>query len=209
MDNDDFDFDIDFSNDATSDDDIFSTDLGEETNKEETSTTGNGNTAESGITKNKKVAIICIVVCAVLLVIISLVYRIRNSADEEDTNSIEEMSEEIDVDINDEKGSTAVSASSDSWIAFRGDINAEFSDYISSSIIVTGIKNKAMVANQNNDKVIKTVVTGSISGLTGTYEIEIPYSKTKKINIGTEFRVKYRLAEYNGYKVVSDLTYSE
>lgn len=52
---------------------------------------------------------------------------------------------------------------------------------------------------------LKTTITGSLSGLSGTYEMDIPYNKGIKLRVGTEFTVKVQIGEYNGKTVVGEI----
>ena len=54
---------------------------------------------------------------------------------------------------------------------------------------------------------LKTVVKGSISGLSGTYEIDIPYSNGVGLKVGDVFSIKYRLDSVNDCNIVYDITY--
>lgn len=81
-----------------------------------------------------------------------------------------------------------------------------FSNIINGDFTVTSIK--AYVKDSKaGEKTVKAVVTGGISGLSGTYELEIPYSKAEKLAVGDSFSVKYRIAKLNDYTIVGDISY--
>lgn len=91
------------------------------------------------------------------------------------------------------------------WKEFDGqEINA--SDSIESAFTVTEIRHYAK-ETKLNELELKTVLTGSIAGLTGTYEIEIPFSYGVKLNKGNVFSVKYSTAKINDCNIVTDISY--
>ena len=78
-------------------------------------------------------------------------------------------------------------------------------DYTSLTFTITGIKHLAHITNNNLH--IKTVLSGSLSGLSGTYEVEVPYNKGVMLSIGNEFTVNVLLGNYNQKTVVGDIKY--
>lgn len=81
-----------------------------------------------------------------------------------------------------------------------------FSNVINGDFTVTSIK-AYVKDSRTGEKTVKAVVTGGISGLSGTYELEIPYSKAEKLAVGDSFSVKYRIAKLNDYTIVGDISY--
>jgi hypothetical protein len=81
-----------------------------------------------------------------------------------------------------------------------------FSSVINGDFTVTSIK-AYVKDSKTGEKTVKAVVTGGISGLSGTYELEIPYSKAEKLAVGDSFSVKYRIAKLNDYTIVGDISY--
>lgn len=108
-----------------------------------------------------------------------------------------------------EQSSANLLPSSNNWVEV--DLSKEnlgFGDtYIESDFTITGMKDYALVTNTSNDKQLKTVATGNISGLVGTYEIILPTSKAHKLMIGQKFKVRYEITEYNGYKLIGEIKY--
>lgn len=78
---------------------------------------------------------------------------------------------------------------------------------ITSSFTITDITFYATAVNGQADKQVKTVLTGNISGLVGTYQIEVPYTTGGKLSIGNSFDISYNLIEANGYKVIDGIVY--
>lgn len=93
------------------------------------------------------------------------------------------------------------------WIAFNDNLNLEFNLEAEADFTVTSIQNYVKVANADNDKIIKSVVKGNISGLVGTYEIELPYDKASKLDTGTLIKMKYRYCEDKGSIIVGELIF--
>lgn len=81
-----------------------------------------------------------------------------------------------------------------------------FSNVMNGDFTVTSIK-AYVKDSKTGEKTVKAVVTGGISGLSGTYELEIPYSKAEKLAVGDSFSVKYRIAKLNDYTIVGDISY--
>ena len=81
-----------------------------------------------------------------------------------------------------------------------------FSNVINGDFTVTSTK-AYVKDSKTGEKTVKAVVTGGISGLSGTYELEIPYSKAEKLAVGDSFSVKYRIAKLNDYTIVGDISY--
>lgn len=100
-----------------------------------------------------------------------------------------------------------VTIESNKWTQFKGDTSIQFEANIESSIVVTDIKHYASISNNNNDRQLKSIVTGSISGIIGTYELEIPYSSAMKLKVGDSFIITYSIGDYNGYKVIGEIKY--
>lgn len=90
------------------------------------------------------------------------------------------------------------------WKDISSNEEVEFNDeYIDLTFTITGIKH---VARKNGECVeVKTVLSGSLSGLSGTYELDVPYSKGVKTSIGMGFDVECLLGEFNGAVVVGDI----
>lgn len=79
--------------------------------------------------------------------------------------------------------------------------------WIESNFTITELKHYAMVTSSQNDKQVKSIAKGNISGLVGTYEMEIPTYMALKLSVGNSFKIKYQLKEQNGYKLIGDIQY--
>jgi hypothetical protein len=94
----------------------------------------------------------------------------------------------------------------DGWIVIDDKqevvFNAEYKDLM---FFITGIEHRAKMSD--NSILVKTVLTGSLSGMSGTYEMEVPYHKGVKLLVGQEFTVKVLIGSFNGKTVVGDIKY--
>lgn len=185
----------------------------------------------------KKVAIIAIIMGIVLITICLALFSLsqhlkeRNRDDTQQNisntvnstvNDIEGNKENIGNEFNGNTDSSEDTVSSggvnddsninndndvNDWVQFEvaGDIT--FDNVIDGELTVTSIQHFAKVTNIQNDKMVKSVVKGNISGLVGTYEVEIPYYKAVKLQIGTLLKIQYKYASQNGVKVIGEIIF--
>lgn len=90
------------------------------------------------------------------------------------------------------------------WTEIQADKNVELGKDIDGVFTVTGIKHLARSVGR--ETIVKTVVTGAISGLGSTFELELPYTLGRYIELGNSFGVSYKLGEINGNILVSDIS---
>lgn len=94
------------------------------------------------------------------------------------------------------------------WVEISSTENVAFNDnYTDMTFTVTSIKHYARSVDTNNNLVIKTSLLGSISGLSGTYVLDIPYDKGVKLVVGDSFTVHVQLGTYNNKTVVGEINY--
>lgn len=104
------------------------------------------------------------------------------------------------------------------WTEITGDEDITYTEdtYAEKVFSVSEVKHYARAVDANNSRLVtKTVIIGSISGLSGTYTIDVPYSKGVKIqsalksNSLVEFTVYVKFGDYKGRQVIDDiLTYN-
>lgn len=95
-----------------------------------------------------------------------------------------------------------------SWMEVTDSENVVFEqEYAERIFTITTVKHYARTVDSANNLVIKTTLTGSLSGLPGTYIIEVPYSKGVKLKTGNSFTVNVMMGTYNDKIVVGDITY--
>lgn len=94
------------------------------------------------------------------------------------------------------------------WTEITANEAVEFrQDATDMTFTITGIHHKARAVDNNSNLVVKTTLSGSISGLSGTYEIDVPYNKGIKLVVGDSFTVHVQLGTYNGKTVVGEILY--
>lgn len=95
-----------------------------------------------------------------------------------------------------------------SWMEVTDSENVVFEEsYAERIFTITTVKHYARTVDSANNLVMKTTLTGSLSGLPGTYIIEVPYSKGVKLRTGNSFTVNVLMGTYNDKIVVGDITY--
>ena len=77
---------------------------------------------------------------------------------------------------------------------------------LSGDFTVTDIKHYSK-QSKLSELELKSVVKGSISGLSGTYEIDIPYTNGIGLKVGDVFSIEYRIDNVNDCNIVYDITY--
>jgi len=93
------------------------------------------------------------------------------------------------------------------WKQFTGDTSIVFNDeYTTLKFTVTDIDHFAASVDSSSIAV-KTVLTGSLSGMTGRYELVVPYSKGSKLSVGKSFDVNVQIGTYGDKVVVGDISY--
>lgn len=98
----------------------------------------------------------------------------------------------------------------DNWILLDSEeiksetvqFDTEYKEHI---FTVTEIKHYAK--KTDNYTVLETRLIGSLSGISGTYEIRLSYDKGSKLIEGNEINVWVLFGSYNGNKVVGDITW--
>lgn len=91
----------------------------------------------------------------------------------------------------------------DGWTIIDADKNVDLSSEVSGVFTVTSVKH--MARSNGNETEVKTIVSGSISGLTGKYELELPYSLARFLTVGNTLKLKYKIGQVNGNSIISDL----
>lgn len=177
----------------------------------------------------KKTAIVAIIAGAVILIIIGIIIRIKSGSDNKANNITEitvskdeagkevEMSDGDNSDANNsgvdtENGgneSVTISQSNEDsgYIEIEPDDTIEELSTNEGTFTITDIKFYAKKADQIGSVSVITRLKGSISGLSGTFEIEIPYSKGLAVSVGNVFKITYKLGDKNGNKVIYDIEY--
>lgn len=98
------------------------------------------------------------------------------------------------------------------WTELNDNTEIDFKDYIKASFTVTDIKHYVRNSSPDGTYIVKTTLTGMISGYSGTYTLDVPYNKgiilatNPDLGIGCTFDVSILIGEYNGKKFIGDIT---
>lgn len=98
------------------------------------------------------------------------------------------------------------------WIELSGTDDITFEgDYKEMTFTITGIDHYARKVDESGTMEVKSVLTGSIGGLPGTYTINIPYEKGVQLQQMDQkyltITVQILLGDYKGQTVVGDIRY--
>ena len=163
------------------------------------------------------------VICLFVVLILARIFLGHKSANSStDTNISKEWTQssttvEENVETSKNESATEILNNSDSssysdsnydsgYVEITGEDAIELNDSLSDlTFTITDIKHYAK--SDENTLRVKTFLKGAISGYTGTYELEVPYSKGIKLSIGDSFNVKCRLGSYNGKNVIEEISY--
>lgn len=112
----------------------------------------------------------------------------------------------------DTKPNTSSDAKVDSnngWIEFSTDDSITFKDErVALTFTITKVSHYVKVVDSNSNLMVKSVLTGALSGLSGTYEIEVPYTVASKVNPGDFFDVTVEMGtDTRGKTVVGEILY--
>lgn len=174
---------------------------------------------EDDKTTKKKIALFSIGLGIVVLIVGAIIANIATKSRQHRTNELnqtytaeyETQAKEVKTTKkNDENVSInqpAITTDSNQWIEVDLSEPIKFQATISSDFTVTSIKHYAKITNSNNDRCLRTIVTGSISGLTGTYELEVPTDKAQNLKIGSIFAVEYGMSDKGEYKIIGAVHY--
>lgn len=96
---------------------------------------------------------------------------------------------------------------SDNWIEFKAELGVEFDRNIKALFTVTSINHFTRVVENSKDMIVRSIIKGNISGLTGTYEIVVPYEKARLLTDGAVFTIQYNYGVYEGKKIIGEIIY--
>lgn len=221
---DDFDFDIDFNTTDTEEDDSFDSLGGNPKTSKDDFEDSFGNIEDLGMTLKtkannnpnsdtsavKKTALIGAIAGFIIIVIALIIISSISKHNKEKITAINTSAPVETVEsviIQPSASATPVAANLNGWVAFTDDSGIVIDTEINSNFTVTSITHLAKVVNDKKDMLVKSIVTGNVSGLVGTYEIEIPYQTAKLLKVGNTFDIKYMISSAEGVKVVGDIKY--
>lgn len=108
-------------------------------------------------------------------------------------------------DNNGQNSNTVNNVSNSNWTEIDGQQDIGNVSEVEATFTVTSIKHVAR--SNSNEMEVMTRLQGSMSGFTGTYEVDVPYSKGVKLNIGDTFKVSVNTGRYGDKTVVDGIDY--
>ena len=96
---------------------------------------------------------------------------------------------------------------SSEWKAFAKDEIEFNSEKVSCTFTITGIEHQVRVVSNVSELQVRTILTGNLSGFTGSYQIEVPYSKGCLLSIGKMFNVEVEVGSKDDFTVIGTISY--
>lgn len=159
------------------------------------------NEASNGKSAVLKQAIIIVVIGIIIMALtFGIVKWLTGSKNEPKENVVNPPSQNDNIPQN--------NTQTNSWSKFSAADNLTFNEnYVDSVFTVTSIDHYVKIVDNEKNLMVKTVLTGTLSGFVGTYEIEVPYSKGSLLSIENYFNVEVQIGNFNGKKVVGEIRY--
>lgn len=198
-----FDDNFSESNDWSSDDNTGSTDSGFDSSEFDSMTNSNEDIEDVDTAKGLKKNTIIVIIAGLVIIIAALMIWKKASASGQKsvyTQSVDEVSQESNYQQSNNIAESNVSNSSSEWTTLSGDQTIDSIKEVESQFTVTSIEHLAR--KSGNEMQIKTHLRGSLSGLTGVYDLDVPYEKGTKLKVGDVFTVTVEVGSYNDSTVV-------
>lgn len=198
-----FDDNFSESNDWSSDDNTGSTDSGFDSSEFDSMTNSNEDIEDVDTAKGLKKNTIIVIIAGLVIIIAALMIWKKASASGQKsvyTQSADEVSQESNYQQSNNIAESNVSNSSSEWTTLSGDQTIDNIKEVESQFTVTSIEHLAR--KSGNEMQIKTHLRGSLSGLTGVYDLDVPYEKGTKLKVGDVFTVTVEVGSYNDSTVV-------
>lgn len=198
-----FDDDFSESNDWSSNDNTGSADSGFDSSEFDSMTNSNEDIEDVDTAKGLKKNTIIVIIAGLVIIIAALMIWKKASASGQKsvyTQSADEVSQESNYQQSNNLAESNVSNSSSEWTTLSGDQTIDSIKEVESQFTVTSIEHLAR--KSGNEMQIKTHLRGSLSGLTGVYDLDVPYEKGTKLKVGDVFTVTVEVGSYNNSTVV-------
>ncbi len=180
----------------------------------EDSPTVNESKEEDTVENPLKVAKLAIIIGFILILIVGIGSRFigkknkqePQQAVQETNQAVQETNQAVQETNQAVQGTpTRISNNLNNWIEFNGDTTYTYDTEVDSSFTVISIKHYVK-ALDSDVYATKSIVTGNISGLSGEFEIELPYYKACKLNKHNTFNISYKYyINETGKTVVGDI----
>lgn len=173
------------------------------------------NTEEEDNLKNMRKVAIVIILMAIVVLTITFIIQIRTNRKKDDINADVLITDEVNKEKVQKEENSIIGENNNNeeykkendWKEIGENENIDINEeYSSLTFTVTDNANEARKVS-NGIIEVRTVVSGSISGLSGIFRIYVPYSKGALLSVGDSFNVEVQLGDYNGNTVVNDIKY--
>ena len=161
--------------------------------------------------KIKHIALFAIGIALVLIVGVGILARIKNMQSEPKVNEHNTEIAYEDDRTNVEQTAPVVqnnasnTSSNNGWNAVAYDSAWTMEESLTGVFTVTSVNTYAKIL-VGNEVQVKTELTGSISGLGGTYTIELPVELTGVVSRGQQLNISYKIStSSNGSTIVGDI----
>lgn len=198
-----FDDNFSESNDWSSNDNTGSADSGFDSSEFDSMTNSNEDIEDVDTAKGLKKNTIIVIIAGLIIIIAALMIWKKASASGQNmvyNQSADEVSQESNYQQSNNIAESNVSNSSSEWTTLSGDQTIDSIKEVESQFTVTSIEHLAR--KSGNEMQIKTHLRGSLSGLTGVYDLDVPYEKGTKLKVGDVFTVTVEVGSYNNSTVV-------
>ena len=158
-----------------------------------------------------KQAVIIIIIGIILALLTFGIIRVVKGGSDNPKTTVN--NEQVTQENNDNQQTGNVSSgvtqqSPSGWSKFKKDTSISFEDsFISTTFTITGIEHYVKILEGENGLMVKTVLTGTLDGFRGTYELEVPYSKGCQLSIGNSFHVEAQVGSYGDNRVIGEIKY--
>lgn len=163
--------------------------------------------------KIKHIALFAIGIALVLIVGVGILARIKNMQSEPKVNAhnnTEIAYEDNSTNVEQtapviQNNASNVVSSNNGWNAVTYDSSWTMEESLTGVFTVTSVNTYAKIL-VGNEVQVKTELTGSISGLGGTYTIELPVELTGVVSRGQQLNISYKIStSSNGSTIVGDI----
>lgn len=164
--------------------------------------------ASEGLTQDKadfkRTALTIIAIGVILLLLVLSFMRMFGGGKKKPADTPVNNNQTV---VNNEVNQPSTNSYSDGWISIDK-TEIDFSEeYVSAKFLITGIEHVARVVDEGNNLEVKTILTGSISGYTGTYKLDIPYYLGCQLVTEKSFDVQVQVGKFNGKTVIGNIKY--
>lgn len=149
----------------------------------------------------------CISIALGFTIIVISLFAIRAFKGRQPDKPIEQVEEKGYIQEFRDTVVGSIKQDSSKWVEFSASQDITMDIPIKSNFTVIKIKHMAMQVNDDRDMMIKSVVSGNISGLVGYFEIEMAYDKAKYLKAGDLFNIEYTLGEMGDTRLIGDIKY--